>query len=167
MDAGIVLYKLAKEFGLSRGTTEERLRLQKTIYLLQASGFRIGYGFSWYRYGPYSQELVYDSYRALYAERDKWAEETNDVNFSEETQKKLGRFKKVLGPKLSDTKQLELLASADFVRRTWLSEGAGEDEVVAEFKRHKTRSYDGQPITDAEIKAAKTTLDQLKQDLSD
>ena len=166
MDAGIVLYKLADEFDLSRSTTEERLRLQKTIYLLQACGFKIGYGFSWYKYGPYSQELVYDSYRALSAEREKYADKTADLGFSEQTGSKIDHFKAMLGEALTDLKQLELLASVDFVRRTWLSPEATPNEVATELRQHKTRFYNGDPIADPDIKDASATLDDLKQALA-
>ena len=163
MDAGIVLYKLAEELALSRSTTEERLRLQKTIYLLQACGFKIGYGFSWYKYGPYSQELVYDSYRALSAEREKYRQETKELSFSEETGRRLNRFQVTLGAARTDLKQLELLGSVDFVRRTWLSAEATKSEVAAELRRHKTRFYNGEPIADSDIEAASAMLDDLKR----
>lgn len=166
MDTGVIVYKLAEKFDLSRSTTNERLRLQKTVYLLQACGFKIGYGFSWYKYGPYSQELVYDSYRALCAESERYRREASGVGFTEGTRQKLDRFKDKLGQALTDLKELELLASVDFVRRTWLSSEAKPGEVVEEFRRHKTRSYDGNPIEDREIETACATLDQLKEALA-
>jgi len=55
-----------------------RLRLQKTIYLLQALGFPTGYEFSMYIRGPYSPELANDymelARKGLVHEYAKYAE---------------------------------------------------------------------------------------------
>ena len=64
-------------------------------------------------------------------------------------------------------KQLELLASVDFVRRTWLGSQAPHVAVVEEFKQHKTRFHNGDPIEDDEIESACDTLDQLKEALAE
>jgi hypothetical protein len=40
-----------------------RLRLQKTVYLMQEFGLNIGYWFSWYLRGPYSPNLTRDTYK--------------------------------------------------------------------------------------------------------
>ncbi|APC69252.1 hypothetical protein [Ralstonia pseudosolanacearum] len=41
-------------------TLDERLRLQKAIYLVQAAGADLGYRYSWYIRGPYSTSLTQD-----------------------------------------------------------------------------------------------------------
>lgn len=41
---------------------ENRLILQKAIYLVQAKDINLGYSFSWYLHGPYCKELTYDAY---------------------------------------------------------------------------------------------------------
>lgn len=42
---------------------DDRLKMQKLIYLLQELGIGVGdYRFSWYKHGPYSQNLLDDSY---------------------------------------------------------------------------------------------------------
>jgi uncharacterized protein YwgA len=41
---------------------EGRLKLQKTIYLMQAFDLYIGYNFSWYIRGPYSTQLAKDGF---------------------------------------------------------------------------------------------------------
>jgi hypothetical protein len=163
IDTGTVLYMLAKELGLRRDTMEDRLKLQKTIYLLQGCGLNLGYGFSWYRYGPYSQELVYDAYKSLHAESRKCAQQAQSVRLSANTRDWLGRFKEALGQQLGDARQLELLASVGFVRRTW---HADVKRSPQQFKQHKNCFFDGTPISDAEIKAACQKLDQLEATLS-
>jgi hypothetical protein len=162
-DTGAVLYRLVTEFGLARSDMENRLKLQKTVYLLQSCGLRLGYGFSWYRYGPYSQELVYDAYRVLHAESQKYARQAKSLAFSENTQAWLGRFKQTLGAALSDAKQLELLASVSFVDKTWRP---GDAEFVRAFKEHKKCFFDRTPIPDHQIKAARKKLAELQTALS-
>jgi hypothetical protein len=163
IDTGTVLHKLATELGLARDTMEARLRLQKTVYLLQSCGLHLGYGFSWYRYGPYSQELVYDAYRSLHAEKDKYAQQARSLRFSSNTDTWLTRFKKTLGRRLGDAKQLELLASVSFVRKAWHREAKG---FVRRFKEHKQCFFDGTPISDHDIEAAWRKLDKLETVLS-
>ena len=42
---------------------DQRLEMQKAVYLLQDMGVPIGdYGFRWYQHGPYSQNLQDDMY---------------------------------------------------------------------------------------------------------
>jgi hypothetical protein len=163
IDTGTVLYKLATELGLTRNTLEDRLKLQKTVYLLQAFGLHLGYGFSWYRYGPYSQELVYDAYRSLHAENQKYGRRARSLEFSTNTQDWLRRFKHALGKGLSDAKQLELLASVNFVRKAWHPEGTG---FAQKFKEHKKHFFDGTPIGDRDIEAARDKLVKLETALA-
>lgn len=160
---GTVLYKLATELGLARGDMQDRLKLQKTVYLLQTCGLRLGYGFSWYRYGPYSQELVYDAYRSLHAESQKYAQQAKSLAFSKNTQDWLQEFKRRLGGALGDARQLELLASVSFVRKAWHPGAMG---FVQGFKRHKKCFFDGTPIKDQQIEAARKKLDELEAALS-
>lgn len=37
---------------------QNRLKLQKVIYLIQANGINLGFGFNFYLYGPYSTDLA-------------------------------------------------------------------------------------------------------------
>lgn len=41
---------------------ENRLKLQKLIYIMRSEGLRFNYNFTWYIYGPYSSELTRDGY---------------------------------------------------------------------------------------------------------
>lgn len=163
IDAGAVLYKLATELGLTRNTMEDRLKLQKTVYLLQHFGLHLGYGFSWYRYGPYSQELVYDAYRFLHIESSKYAQQAESLAFSPNTQDWLRKFKETLGPDLNDARRLELLASVGFVRKTWDPVSA---KLPQKFKERKKCFFDGTSISEHDIEAARQKLDELKKALS-
>lgn len=60
------IYLILKELGgFNIGTLEERVFVQKAIYLLQVLGLDLRFRFSWYLRGPYSKTLsqcVYEIY---------------------------------------------------------------------------------------------------------
>ncbi len=147
VDSKAILYMLCKEFDLSRDTRTERLKLQKVIYLLETYGMQAGYGFNWYRYGPYSQELVYDAHTVLCAEKAEYEERTSDWHFNSKTKEKFNRFRQLCGHMLDDVDKLELVASVDFVYHTWYPD-TDKKQFITDFKKHKTRLHSGEPITD-------------------
>ena len=160
VDAKAILYMVAKEFGLRRDTTEDRLKLQKTIYLLQANGLQLGYGFSWYRYGPYSQDLVQDAYLVLRAEWPKYERETSSWKFNDNSLKRFAEFRSICteisnidSGVLDYAAQLELVASVDFVKQTRYPKG-GDEELIRGFKQRKKQLYRGNRITDEMIRKA-------------
>ena len=153
VDAKAVLYMVTKEFGLERDTTKDRLILQKTIYLLQAHGLQLGYGFSWYKYGPYSQDLVQDAYAVLRSEEYKFKNETSSWNFSPNSLQEFEKFKGICGDLLGDAASLELLASVDFVKQTWCPK-ASKQEFITKFRQSKKQLFGRIPITDAMINKA-------------
>ncbi len=163
VDTGTILWMLVTELGLARDSMEDRLRLQKTVYLLQTLGLHLGYGFSWYRYGPYSQELVYDAYRCLHVENHKHAQRAKSLAFSANTQDWLRRFKGALVQELGDPRQLELLASVSFVRKVWKPRPTA---FARSFKEHKRYFFNGTPISDHDIEAALRKLSELEKTLS-
>ncbi len=66
MDAKQVALKVViDELGESDeiSTVNDRLRLQKAVYLAQAVGIGLGYHYSWYVKGPYSTALTQDYYQ--------------------------------------------------------------------------------------------------------
>src|SRR5438876_1106010 len=48
----------AAEIPLNVTTFDDRLILQKAVYLLQCAGVRLGYRFRWYLRGPYSPDMT-------------------------------------------------------------------------------------------------------------
>ncbi|MHC4085725.1 MAG: hypothetical protein ACYSWZ_04920 [Planctomycetota bacterium] len=161
VDTRTILYKVAEVFDLKRGSTVERLKLQKTIYLLQAYGLRLGYGFSWYRYGPYSQDLVQDAYKVLHSEEYRYSRETSSWSFSKSSLERFQKFREICGHILDDAAKLELLASVDFVRKMW-HQGATRSEMPGLFKTHKQRVFNRDTIHDSDIEEAYDLIDKLK-----
>ena len=56
-DLGYIL-KLIPNADFKMDGFNDRLRLQKIVYMLQAFGVNLGYGFSWYFRGPYCTSLA-------------------------------------------------------------------------------------------------------------
>lgn len=63
----IGLKLVLNELGMtpSVDTFDDRLILQKTVYLVQQLGIPLGYYFSWYIRGPYSRDLTADAFADL------------------------------------------------------------------------------------------------------
>lgn len=57
----VVLDQLEESDDISN--VNDRLRIQKAIYLAQAAGIGLGYHYSWYVKGPYSTSLTQDYYK--------------------------------------------------------------------------------------------------------
>lgn len=162
VDAQSILYKIATdEFMLTRDSIDERIKLQKTIYLLQVFKLQFGYSFSWDKYGPYSEDLVRDSYRVLGPEKDKYEEVTSQWKFSENSRRKFDRFKDLCGDILRNTEQLELVASVDFVRQNYCPE-ATRSNIADLFKEHKKVLFNDIPLTDEMICNAFDLCQQLR-----
>lgn len=153
IDERAILYMVAKEFGLKRDSFEERLKLQKIIYLLQDSGMQLGYGFGWYKYGPYSQDLVSDAYTVLRSRRSEYESAKSDGkwDFNAETKAKFKAFNETFGT--NSLEELEMLTSVRFVKKMWFSD-IGKNEFVTKFKQYKTRLYNKQSVDDEKIKKA-------------
>jgi len=127
-DSRLVLSKCLGILGLSRPDMEnfdERLRLQKIVYLLWAYGISLEYGFNWYVRGPYSPKLASDGYALddeLY-ERGKGIRFNDEVNVVES----LNAFKELLGDKIKDPLYLEILASLHYIKKVAFN---GQDDFI-------------------------------------
>jgi hypothetical protein len=65
IDSKLLLYMVLNEFGgLSLGGFDDRLTLQKRIYLLQRFGVDLDYRYNWYVRGPYCPQLTEDAFGA-------------------------------------------------------------------------------------------------------
>lgn len=125
------VYKMVLDEDFEYSSFEKRLKLQKTIYLLESIGIHIGnYGFSWYKHGPYSQELQDDAYYANGIQEQ--------VNLSGDAQKKIEIIKSYIaeceGTNYSKAKWLEDIASLYYLKfRTKVK----EEELLNSLKEAK------------------------------
>lgn len=94
---------------------DQRLILQKTIYLLQAFGLFLGFRFSWYIRGPYSSTLAHYGYKIA-----KMKKEIPLARFTPaESERRFERFLRFLGSKKNDADGLEILASIHLLKKLY------------------------------------------------
>ena len=107
IDLGFIMRHFNVDFSMD--TFNERLRLQKFIYLLQMFGIYLGYDFSWYIRGPYCSTLSAHGFalRGIYNKipQDKVRFENPVV------QKKFKRFQDFIKDRIDDVEFLEIAAS--------------------------------------------------------
>ncbi len=109
---------------------QDRLSLQKSVYLLQEMDLDLGYRFKWFMLGPYSRALANDmfdslSYGILDAERHGYhnfkvgipyekRQEHYKETISQNTEQ-IRKFVKVLSGERQNSKMLECIASLHFL----------------------------------------------------
>lgn len=94
---------------------DDRLAIQKSIYLAQAAGVKLNYWFDWYLNGPYCSSLADDYYEAR-----KDLSQFNRYKVSPVVQSKLSVVRELLSQKpdsVTAQQWLEALASLDFIMR--------------------------------------------------
>ena len=109
IDLGVILRQFP-EFQFSMDTFDGRLKLQKLIYLLQASDVFLGYHYSWYLRGPYCSTLTTCGFelREIYDE----IPEKIKIEFpNPSTRDKFAKFKKSMANRWTDSDFLEIAAS--------------------------------------------------------
>jgi len=131
---------------------DERLTIQKAIYLAQAAGFDLGYYFRWYLRGPYSPELSNDAF-AIAAELREFDESDGWV-LDDEVGKGLAPVKELISAKLARERPrwLELLASVHFLvdrRQVRTGDTAHVRQVLGRFNK---------TYTDVEVSEALASL---------
>lgn len=129
------VYKLLYERDFSYSDFDQRMEMQKAVYLLQDMGVPIGdYGFRWYLHGPYSQSLQddmhYESGRPV-----------TTLTLSKEYSENIARLHDVIHSKermnYSVSSWVGCLASLHYLRENLLCFDASEEDVVHELEKRK------------------------------
>lgn len=95
---------------------DDRLILQKAIYLAQATGVDLGYYYRWYLHGPYCPALAKDGF-AIKVELEQKIDESKRWHLDESSANKLDRLRPLLAEsdRRALSRKLELLASVHFL----------------------------------------------------
>jgi len=115
---------------------EDRLILQKAVYLAQAAGVNLGYYYHWYLYGPYSPSLTRDEY-TVYTDISAGLDESEGWKLDDISSQRLERIRGIFTELERDklAEKLELLASVHFlVQRKQVSRGDSK-RITATLKR--------------------------------
>ncbi len=130
VDLGYVLKQFPKYDFTMKGF-DDRLRLQKFIYLLQAHGIYLGYDFSWYLHGPYCTTLAR---RGFALERIYKEVPGDEVWFeSPQVQDRFAKFKDAIVDKIADVKFLEVAASLHILKLS----GMSDEDACAKVSKKK------------------------------
>ena len=131
VELGFIL-KQVKDYEFSMARFGDRLKLQKTVYLLQAFGVYLGYDFSWYLRGPYCTILATNGFllQDIYAHMPY-----QDFKFDDKKSQKM--FKKFLKfVKGKSTDDLEIATSLHYLIQTC---EVPDDEAKSDVKDKQER----------------------------
>jgi uncharacterized protein YwgA len=99
----------------SLGRFDDRLKLQKTVYLLQAFGIFLGYNFNWYLRGPYSPGLAHDAFDMASS-----LNRFEPLHFSDqEAERRFNQFLEFVSDRKDIPEWLELVASIHMLRQMY------------------------------------------------
>ena len=88
-------------YKFSMETFQDRLKLQKHIYLLKAFGLDLGYNYNWYLFGPYSPTLTKDGFELV-----KDTSSSEEVKFQKpENEKRFMEYLKFVDTKKDDANE--------------------------------------------------------------
>ena len=113
---------------------EDRLEMQKTVYLLQNMGISVGdYKFMWYKHGPYSQILQNDILNL---------QSVGDINidFSADAKREIRTLKNAVfkeGLEYNLSQWVECPGSLQYIKESLLPSSAEEGTVLNELKNRK------------------------------
>lgn len=118
--------------GFSYSNFNDRLKMQKMVYLLQELGMPLGaYRFYWYKHGPYSQSLLDDMYSLVC--------DDSSFSLSSDCENDISKLRDILADNHGYTTEqwIECLASLHYLKNNILPRKASEDEVLQELIRRK------------------------------
>ena len=125
----LVLQALNQDETIS--TIDDRTRIQKIIYLVQASDVPLGYNFSWYLKGPYCSPLAKDYYNL--------PSNVGDKSLKQEILPRLNKVNSIIQSpnrpeNMNLTNWLELIASVHYLISSSRLDAAG---IIAKMQREK------------------------------
>ncbi len=101
---------------VSLGSFDDRLTIQKAVYLAKAAGQDCGHFFRWYLRGPYSSDLTRDVF-CMEAELATGEDESAEWVLPQDVVGRLGKLKQLIpaSDRAARAQKLELLASVHFL----------------------------------------------------
>jgi len=131
------------------GTFEDRLIMQKAVYLAQTAGVNLGYYYHWYLYGPYSPSLTRDGF-AIAMDISAGLDESKGWKLDDESSKRLEKIRVLFAEKDSSklAGKLELLASVHFLLDRKQASRVDPSGITATLKRFN-KTFEKEDVEDA------------------
>ena len=129
------------------GSFEDRLILQKAVYLVQAAGVDLGYHYQWYLYGPYSPSLTRDEF-AVVTELAQGYDESEGWTLDESSNATLDKLQSLVGEedRSKVARQLELLGSVHFLITHEQVANADDDQQITEVLKRFGKDFDERDV---------------------
>ena len=118
--------KLFVKLGLDAnvGSFDSRIKLQKLVYLSDSFGIPLGFGFTWYVYGPYSPQLTKIMFGKETGNSNSIAKIPNAENI-------ILKLKEFLGDDIHSADKLELIASLHYICSLYESPLNSKLEIIS------------------------------------
>jgi len=131
------------------GQFNERLLLQKGVYLLQEAGVHLGYRYRWYLRGPYSTDLASDVF-FLAGQMASVRQELTGWQLDVESKGRIAALKALFGGQTLKAlvKRLELLASVLYLVRTRQA-SAGVPGKISEILKANNKPFEETDVVEA------------------
>jgi uncharacterized protein YwgA len=128
---------------------QDRLILQKAIYLAQAAGVDLGYYYHWYLHGPYCSALTSDAF-AVAADLSAELDESRGWKLDETSSTKLEGLRSIFSNdnREESARDLELLASVQFLVDRKQVKRDDVNGITSILKRYK-KDFDENQVQDA------------------
>ena len=142
---------------LSVQTFNDRLILQKSVYLLQAGGIHMGYRFRWYLRGPYSPDMTAGAF-GIVNEGEYGTKELQGWKLDDESVTRARKLQPLLHrdgeTKIDQARRLELLASVLFLFKTEQAKPS-DPEGTSTILKKNDKDFDASDVKAAvkELKA--------------
>ena len=141
----------AAQAPLDVSTFNDRLILQKTVYLLQSAGLHIGYRFRWYLRGPYSPDMTAGAF-GIVNEGEYGQKELRGWKLDDESSKRATAIRPLLHQageaKSARVRRLELLASVLFLVKTGQAK-VNDPSGTSSILRKNDKDYNPDEVKDA------------------
>jgi len=128
---------------------EDRLILQKAVYLAQATGVHLGYYFRWYLRGPYCPAVADDGF-GIAMELARKVDDSKGWSLDAQSCRKLAAVRALMGrfqrPALA--RKLELLASVHFLIDRKQVAGSAPEKIAAVLRRFG-KAFDAKDVAGA------------------
>jgi uncharacterized protein YwgA len=117
-----IFSQVDKEFSMKK--FDDKLQVQKIVYLLQEYGVDLGYNYEWYIRGPYCKQVSVDAHIVL--ETDVMPQPPEQVHLNAD---QIKQFNTILSAHFNNATWLEIAASIVYLKKQHYSNDALEDIV--------------------------------------
>ncbi len=141
---------------LSVKTFDDRLVLQKAVYLLQAANIHLGYRYRWYLRGPYSTDVASDAFFVV-GQSESLNDELQRWVLDDTSRQRIEQLKPLFttnGPR-PVPQRLELLASVLFLLKTNQAEAP---DKIARILKINDKPFNEQDVQEALVELRKYDL---------